>query len=98
MLQRRCVRVLGLAAGVAAIAAGGSDGVLESVGTGEGVAALLGPVEEPLPAPAIPLAPSDQLGYSVAIDGDIAVVGANQDGTKGVYAGAAYAYVRSGGS
>ena len=40
---------------------------------------------------------NDKFGYSVAVDGDIAVVGAYRDGEKGDEAGAAYVFTRSGG-
>jgi hypothetical protein len=38
----------------------------------------------------------DHFGFSVAVDGDTAVVGAPLDGTAGFRAGAAYVFVRSG--
>ncbi|WP_123521307.1 FG-GAP repeat protein, partial [Pseudofulvimonas gallinarii] len=40
----------------------------------------------------------DYLGYSVAVSGDTAVVGAHYEDTGGFNAGAAYVFVRSGGS
>ena len=40
---------------------------------------------------------NDKFGYSVAVDGDIAVVGAYRDGEKGDGYGAAYVFTRSGG-
>ena len=40
---------------------------------------------------------NDKFGYSVAVDGDIAVVGAYRDGEKGDEAGAAYVFTRSSG-
>ena len=39
----------------------------------------------------------DKFGYSVAVDGDIAVVGAYRDGEKGDQSGAAYVFTRSDG-
>ena len=39
----------------------------------------------------------DKFGYSVAVDGDIAVVGAYRDGENGDESGAAYVFSRSGG-
>ena len=39
----------------------------------------------------------DHFGYSVAIDGDTLVVGADQDDDNGTYSGSAYVLVRSGG-
>ena len=39
----------------------------------------------------------DRFGYSVAVDGDIAVVGAYRDGENGDEVGAAYVFTRSGG-
>ncbi|EYF01444.1 Hypothetical protein CAP_8277 [Chondromyces apiculatus DSM 436] len=43
-------------------------------------------------------APDDQLGVSVALSGDTAVVGAYRDDDSGSASGAAYVFVRSGGS
>lgn len=43
-------------------------------------------------------AAKEQFGYTVSIDGDIAIVGANQDGEKGQFAGAAYVFKHSGGT
>ena len=40
----------------------------------------------------------DQFGYSVAVSGDIAVVGAAHDDDKGASSGSAYVFVRVGGS
>jgi hypothetical protein len=49
------------------------------------------------PAAAIPLAPSDEFAYHVAIDGDTAVLGAPTDDTlAGSNAGSASVFVRSG--
>lgn len=42
--------------------------------------------------------PGDQFGYAVAIDGDVAVVGAHLDATRGSSAGAAYVYERTDGA
>lgn len=41
---------------------------------------------------------SDHFGYSVAIDGDVAVVGAPQDDDRALNGGAAYVFTRSGGA
>ena len=41
-------------------------------------------------------AAADQLGYSVSIDGNYAVVGAAQESTGGAAAGAAYIFYKSG--
>jgi len=41
---------------------------------------------------------SDYFGYSVAVSGDTAVIGARYEATGGSYAGAAYVFTRSGGS
>ncbi|MEA5075213.1 MAG: tandem-95 repeat protein, partial [Coriobacteriia bacterium] len=43
-------------------------------------------------------ASADQLGYSVAIDGDTAIVGAPKDGDMGPQSGSAYVFTRSGGT
>ena len=43
------------------------------------------------------VAKDDKFGYSVAIDGDIAVVGAYRDDDNGADSGAAYVFTRSGG-
>ena len=43
------------------------------------------------------VAEGDKFGYSVAVDGNIAVVGAYRDGENGDEAGAAYVFTRSGG-
>ncbi|MCI5145605.1 MAG: hypothetical protein D3923_08745 [Candidatus Electrothrix sp. AR3] len=41
-------------------------------------------------------AAEDQLGYSVSVDGDTAVIGANYDDDQGDRSGSAYVFVRSG--
>jgi hypothetical protein len=41
---------------------------------------------------------SDYFGYSVAVSGDTAVIGAYREDTGGSYAGAAYVFTRSGGA
>jgi hypothetical protein len=43
-------------------------------------------------------ASSDYFGYAVAIDGDTVVVGAYQDGDKGIGSGSAYVFTRTGGT
>ncbi len=61
--------------------------------------ALLADITESFHATASDPAEQDHFGYSVAIDGDTAVVGAYQkDGTSLMDVGAAYVYVRSGGT
>lgn len=61
--------------------------------------ALLADITESFHATASDPAEQDHFGYSVAIDGDTAVVGAYQkDGTSLIDVGAAYVYVRNGGT